>query len=72
MNDRTNATAATVVARFKLEKETRNTFKFQEVDDTGAEAGAWGKIGSLYVQKTAFPRGSSAPKEISVEIKLVA
>jgi hypothetical protein len=65
-------TTEVIVAKFKLEKETRNTYKFAEVDDTGNEAGAWGKIGSLYVQKTAFPRGATAPKEIEITIKVAA
>jgi hypothetical protein len=66
----TDTTTTQITARFKLEKETRNTFKFAEVDSDGNDAGAWGKVGSLYVQKTAFPRGATAPKEIEITIKV--
>jgi hypothetical protein len=72
MSTNDTATTTEIVAKFVLEKETRNTFKFAEVDEGGAEAGAWGKIGSLYVQKTAFPRGTPAPKHITVAIKVAA
>ena len=46
---------------FELERETKNTYRFQEVVvDTPA------LIGTLYVQKSAF---ETAPKTVTIIIK---
>lgn len=50
--------------KFKMEKATKNTFKFAEV--VGPEAGAAELVGSLYIQKSAF--GTTTPDEISVQV----
>jgi len=36
--------------KFKFERETKNTFRFQEVVEEGEEA----VVGTLYVRKAAF------------------
>jgi hypothetical protein len=48
----------TITAKFKLEKTTKGAVRYQEIDDNGAPADAWAKIGTLYVRKTAFERDS--------------
>jgi hypothetical protein len=56
--------------RFKLEKETKGALRYQEVDDAGKaveQAGA--KIGTLYIRKSAFERGSAWPQELRVTIE---
>ena len=45
---------------FKLEKETKGTYRFKE-------EGATPKVGTLYVKKTAFPKG--APETLTVTIE---
>ena len=45
---------------FELERDTRNTYRFQEV-----AKGAPALIGTLYIQKWAF---EEAPKTITVTI----
>ena len=47
---------------FELERETKNTYRFQEV-----AKGAPPLIGTLYVQKWAF---ETPPKTITVVIKV--
>lgn len=47
---------------FKLEKETKNTYKFEEKPEPGQPA----IIGSLYVQKWVFEQ---KPEEVSVTLK---
>ena len=39
-----------IKAQFQLEKETKNTYRFQEIpDDTGKT-----KVGTIYIQKDAL------------------
>ncbi len=45
----------------KVEKETKNAIRFQETGTKGAD-----KIGTLYVQKSAF--GDTTPEIITVEV----
>ena len=42
--------------KFTFEKETKGTFRYQEVGDDGAPASA-PQIGTLYVRKTAIAGG---------------
>ena len=56
-------------AQFKLEKETKGTFRYEEVDEQGTPETAWGKIGTLYVKKTAFERGTEAPTSLRVTVE---
>lgn len=53
-----------VTRQFNLEKDTKNTGKYQEVAEGGAEV-----IGQLYVQKSAFTLG--LPKTITVTVETV-
>ena len=41
------------VLRFALDKETKGTFRFKEVDENGKEADPY-LIGTLYIRKSAF------------------
>lgn len=60
----------TIHALFSLEKETKGSFRFQEIDQvTGLplkEAGAY-KIGSLYLRKSALD--GAAPRRIIVTVE---
>jgi hypothetical protein len=48
-----------IEVRFKLEKEPEGALRYQEVDEKGEVIEqAWAKIGTLYVPKSAFERGS--------------
>lgn len=52
------------VVTFRMEKETKNTVKFQEVGDVPV-------VGYLYVQKHALQAlGNARPSEITVTIEL--
>ena len=49
-----------IEVRFKLEKEPRKLLRYLEVDHKGEVIDqAWAKIGTLYVRKSAFERGSA-------------
>jgi len=51
--------------RFKLEKETKGALRYQEVDERGEPIEpAWAKIGTLYIRKSAFERGTAWPRPI--------
>ena len=54
--------------RFRQEKETKGALRYQEINDAGEDAGAWAKIGTLYVRKTAFAQGATIPKELTVSV----
>jgi hypothetical protein len=57
---------------FKLEKETKGALRYQEVDEKGEPIEqAWAKIGTLYIRKSAFERGSAWPKELRVTVDAV-
>ncbi len=68
---------AKIIATFKVEKETKNTRKYQEqgaivVEDDGSEHQAYGEaIGALYVQKWAATSvgGSKLADTITVTIE---
>ena len=47
---------------FELEKATKNTYKYEEVPESGQPP----RIGSLYVQKWAL--GEEPPKQIAVTL----
>ena len=49
-------------ATFKMEKETKNTIRYQEETENAPP-----RIGSLYVQKWAL--GNPRPKELTVTVK---
>lgn len=51
-----------VTVEFAYEKDTKNKFRFQEQHDDGVEA----VIGTLYVSKSAFPKG--APKSLTITL----
>jgi hypothetical protein len=57
----------TITVKFKLEKTTKGAVRYQEIDDNGAPAEAWAKIGTLYVRKTAFER-DSIPQTLTVSV----
>jgi hypothetical protein len=55
--------------RFKLEKETKGALRYQEVDEKNEVIEqAWAKIGTLYVCKSAFERGSAFPPILRVTV----
>jgi hypothetical protein len=59
-----------IEARFKLEKETKGAVRYQEVDDKGEIVEqAWAKIGTLYVRKSAFERGTAFPELLRVTVE---
>jgi hypothetical protein len=62
-----NDTAFTCL--FKVEKETKGTYKYQQIKADGStysiDGGA--QIGSLYIRKSAFGEGS-APTRISIVV----
>lgn len=50
---------------FKRERETKNTWRFNEVSDDGVEA-----IGALYIQKWALKQTfGNVPEALSVSIE---
>jgi hypothetical protein len=56
--------------RFKLEKETKGALRYQEVDDKGELIEqAWAKIGTLYLRKSAFARGTAYPQLLRVTVE---
>lgn len=59
----------TITASFQMERETKNTIRFQEISVSGQPIGPdeGAKIGLLYIQKSAFGE-SQAPKKIDVAI----
>ncbi len=50
-------------ATFTLEKETKNTYRFQEDESSGPP-----KVGTIYVQKWSF---DTAPRRIKVSIEVL-
>jgi hypothetical protein len=56
-----------IIALFNVEKETKGTIKYQEVDEAGVPSFA-AKIGTLYVKKSNFPDGKF-PKDLRVTIE---
>ncbi len=50
-------------ATFTFERETKNTYRFQEEESSGPT-----KIGTLYVQKWSF---DTPPKRIKVSIEVL-
>jgi hypothetical protein len=59
----------TVDLRFKLERETKNTYRFFELNEEGQKADYEEyMIGTLYVQKAFF--NGSKPEEIVVSISV--
>jgi hypothetical protein len=57
---------AEVTRRFRYERETKNTVRFQEVEDANGEPEA---IGTLYVQKWLL-RQLGNPKHLVVAIRV--
>jgi hypothetical protein len=68
-NNNAPKTNSGFTAQFKVEKETKGTFKYQQVKPDGSphtiEAGA--QIGSLYIRKSAFAEGA-APQKITITV----
>lgn len=60
-----SAGAAKFTIDFTKEKETKNAVRYQEDGTDGGENR--GKIGTLYVQKSAF--GKSVPDKITVTVE---
>ena len=52
--------------KFMIEKKTKNTVRYQEVDNTGDPAVS-PLVGTLYVQKSAL--GDDVPKNLRVTIR---
>lgn len=55
--------------QFKLERETKNTFRFFELNEQGEEASLDEYvIGTLYVQKSIF--NGKKPQELNITLHL--
>ncbi len=66
----TEPAALIVEASFAFEKQTKNALRYQEIDDKGAVIEtAWAKIGTMYLRKSAFSRGSKFPRNPSVTLE---
>lgn len=60
----------TITAKFKLDRETKGAVRYQEVDDQGNPETVYHSVGTLYVRKTAFPRGTAVPNEITLTLEV--
>jgi hypothetical protein len=58
-----------IEVRFKLEKETKGALRYQEVDEKGEVIEQAWAIGTLYVRKSAFERGSAFPQLLRVTVE---
>lgn len=69
-NEGETVVATTKELTFQLEKETKNTFRLQELNEDGdiASADEW-LIGNLYVQKSFF--GGKTPKNLKVTLEAI-
>jgi hypothetical protein len=55
--------------QLRLEKETAGAYRYQEIDASGAPVEqVWAKVGTLYVRKTALPRGAKAPTMVTLTV----
>jgi hypothetical protein len=61
--ERKESVRMAVEVRFKMERETKNTVRFEELHEAGEPA----KIGTLYVQKWAL-NGLNLTKDLQVTI----
>lgn len=61
---------AKFVLEFALEGETKGALKFKELDSEGNQVStvADGKIGQLYMRKSAFP-GGKFPDKLTVTVE---
>lgn len=59
-----SAPAPVAELSFKMDKETKGTYRYAE---QGIEPGGRGVIGSIYLNKSLF-NGSAAPQEITVTV----
>jgi hypothetical protein len=58
-----------IEVRLMFEKETKGALRYQEIDEKGEVIEqAWAKIGTLYMRKSAFERGTKFPRQLSVTI----
>jgi hypothetical protein len=58
-----------IKAKFLLEKETRNTYRFTEVDAQGVKVGySEMEIGTLYLRKKYFDREPRGIIEITLTV----
>jgi hypothetical protein len=57
-----------IKATFKLDRETKGAVRYQEVDAHGNPETVYHAIGTLYVRKTAFPKGTAVPAEVTVTV----
>jgi hypothetical protein len=65
-----NPTPTKFSAEFVLERETKGALRYQEVDDKGQPVETvWAKIGTLYIRKTAFERGTEPPNRLTVTVE---
>ena len=68
----TEPASLVVEATFAFEKQTKNALRYQEIDDKGAVIKtAWAKIGTMYLRKSAFARGSKFPGNLTVTLECV-
>jgi hypothetical protein len=65
-----NAAPAKITAEFVLERETKGALRYQEVDDKDQPVETvWAKIGTLYIRKTGFERGTEPPNRLTVTVE---
>ncbi len=53
-----------IMVSFVFEKETKGTYRFQEVEEPGKPP----KVGTLYLKKYMFP--TTRPQELTIEISV--
>jgi hypothetical protein len=60
---------SSIQADFYLDRETKGALLYKELDDNGRpiESMYAGKIGNVYIRKTAF-NGSGFPKKIRINV----
>jgi hypothetical protein len=59
----------TFTVKMVLEKETKGALRYMEVDENGAAVEqVWAKLGTSYIRKTAFERGTARPKAITITV----
>ena len=65
-----NPAVSKLAVNFVLERETKGAVRYQEVDDQGWPVElALAKVGTLYIRKTAFDRGTKPPNRLTVTVE---
>jgi len=59
---------ATFTVKMRLDRETKGAARYQEIDEHGKDETVFHKLGTQYIRKTAFPKGS-LPQEVTVTVE---